>query len=111
MQKFQVLRTKGYATTIGQNYLEQGRYAEAIASTGSEPGLVDTATPDVTFTDATSSVLTNASAIGPSTSADQDLSGLQARAVTEDQKRQIIAVSGGVVPLDFDGDGDLDLLD
>ena len=54
MQKFQVLRTKGYATTIGQNYLEQGRYAEAIASTGAEPGLVDTARPDVIFTDATS---------------------------------------------------------
>ena len=30
MQKFQLLRAKGYGTTIGPNYLEQGRYAEAI---------------------------------------------------------------------------------
>src|SRR5882724_2222539 len=65
MQKFQVLRSKGYGTTIGQNYLEQGRYAEAIASTGAEPGLVDTATPDVVFSDATSSILPRTSGTGP----------------------------------------------
>lgn len=112
MQKFQALRSKAYATTIGQNYLEQGRYAEAISSIGSEAGLVNTATPEVTFTDATSSVLANASETQPgSTSADQILSALKAKAITEDQKRQIIASSGGVVPFDFDGDGDLDLLE
>src|SRR5262249_10180263 len=59
MQKFQTLRAKGYGTTIGQNYLEQGRYAEAIASTGAEPELVDPATPDVAFIDETSSILQN----------------------------------------------------
>ena len=32
-----------HGTTLGSNYLEQGRYAEAIASTGAEPDLVDTA--------------------------------------------------------------------
>ena len=39
--RFTELRQRGSATTIGQNYLEQGRYAEAIASTGAEPDLVD----------------------------------------------------------------------
>src|SRR6185369_15310105 len=103
MQNFQTLRSKGYATTIGQNYLEQGRYAEAISSIGSEPGLVNAATPEVIFTDATSSVLANASEAQPaSTSADQDLSNLKARAITDDQRRQIFAFNGGVVPFDFD---------
>jgi Flp pilus assembly protein TadD len=112
MQKFQLLRTKGYATTIGQNYLEQGHYAEAIASTGAEPGLVDTATPEVTFTDATSSMLTKLPGAEPtSISAEPDWGALKAKGLTEDQKRQIVAASGGVVPFDFDGDGDLDLLD
>jgi len=112
MQKFQVLRSKGYATTIGQNYLEQGRYAEAIASTGAEPGLVDTATPDVIFTDATSIILPKTPGNGPaSISQEPDWGTLKAKGLTEDQKRQIVAVSGGVVLFDFDGDGDLDLLE
>jgi Flp pilus assembly protein TadD len=112
MQKFQVLRTKGYATTIGQNYLEQGRYAEAIASTGAEPGLVDTATSDVIFTDATSSILPKTLGAGPaSINEDPDWRSLKAKEITEDQKRQIVGASSGVVPFDFDGDGDLDLLE
>src|SRR6185503_10176206 len=55
--RFLALREGGYGTVIGQNYPEQGQYAEAISSTGAEPGLVDPKTPDVVFTDATSSVL------------------------------------------------------
>ena len=53
IQRFQVLRGSGYATLLGQSYLEQGRYAEAIASTGAEKGLVDRRVPAVRFTDAT----------------------------------------------------------
>jgi Flp pilus assembly protein TadD len=111
MQKFQVLRTKGYATTIGQNYLEQGRYAEAIASTGAEPGLVNTATPEVVFTDATSSILPKPSGSATATAQEPDWVRLKAKGITEDQKRQIIAASSGVVPFDFDGDGDMDVLE
>src|SRR6266567_4589307 len=112
MQKFQVLRSKGYATTIGQNYLEQGRYAEAIASTGAEPGLVDAAKPDVIFTDATSSILPKTPGTGPgSISKEPDWGSLKAKGLTEDQKRQIVAASSGVVLFDFDGDGDLDILE
>ena len=50
--QFQELRQRGTGTTLGSNYLEQGRYAEAVASTGSEPGLVDKQTPEVVFADA-----------------------------------------------------------
>ena len=57
MERFEQLRGSNYATTFSQNYLEQGRYAEAIASTGAEAELVDARTPDVGFVDATRAVL------------------------------------------------------
>ena len=56
-ERFKQLRERGSATTIGNNYLEQGRYAEAVASTGAEPDLVDKRIPDVVFTDVTSTAL------------------------------------------------------
>ena len=49
MKNFQDLRQSGAATSIGQNYLEQGRYAEAIASTGAESELVDKTAPKILF--------------------------------------------------------------
>lgn len=56
LDKFQTLKSEGAATMIGQTYPEQGRYAEAVVSTGNEPDLVDPATPDVRFVDATKEV-------------------------------------------------------
>ncbi len=53
MLRFQALRESGAATSIGQKYLEQGRYAEAIVSTGAESELVDKAAPKVTFREST----------------------------------------------------------
>ena len=50
LARAQSLRTLGYSITFGNGYLEQGSYAEAIASTGAEPGLVDTAVPRAAFT-------------------------------------------------------------
>ncbi len=47
--KFQALREAGYGTAFSNNYLEQGRYAEAIASTGAESALVDASAAPVTF--------------------------------------------------------------
>ena len=47
--RFQKLRDAGYATTLGQTYPTQGRYAEALVATGGEPSLVDNATPAVVF--------------------------------------------------------------
>jgi tetratricopeptide (TPR) repeat protein len=87
IQQFQALRERGSGTTLGTNYLEQGRYAEAISSTGAEPEVVDKNTPDVTFTDVTSSVLPPS---GETAAAD---------------------ISGAVLLFDYDLDGDLDLLE
>ncbi len=49
IQQFQELRKSGAATSLGQNYLEQGRYAEALVSTGAEPELVDAAGVPIRF--------------------------------------------------------------
>jgi tetratricopeptide (TPR) repeat protein len=113
MQQFQKLRQGGYGTELGSKYLEQGRYGEAIASTGAESDLVSAATPDVTFTDATASVVSTASA--PAT--DSPAASLKAigRTINGAQwndaaKRDLAAsLAGGVTPFDYDGDGDLDL--
>jgi tetratricopeptide (TPR) repeat protein len=86
--QFSELRQRGSGTTLGASYLEQGRYAEAIASTGSEPELVDKRTPEVVFTDATASVLPNGDWTG-----------------TAEQN------TGAVLLFDYDLDGDLDLLE
>ena len=86
MRRFQTLRDSAYAVTYAQGYLQQGRYAEAMASTGAEPELVDRAAPDVTFADATSAAFAVAAA---PTSAG--------------------AAPGAVLLFDVDNDGDLNL--
>jgi Tfp pilus assembly protein PilF len=88
--QFQELRQRGTGTTLGSNYLEQGRYAEAVASTGAEPDNVDKQTPDVVFTDATSSELPPNNWPAPSA---HELR------------------SGAALLFDYDLDGDLDLLE
>ena len=85
MAKFEKLRESAYATTFSNAYLEQGRYAEAIASTGAEPGLIDEQAPNVVFTDATAAIASQAAALPPT--------------------------SGPLSLFDLDGDGDLDLAD
>ncbi|MBA3242791.1 MAG: VCBS repeat-containing protein [Acidobacteria bacterium] len=97
VQQFQSLRQSGAATTIGQNYLEQGRYAEAVSSTGAEADVVDKRTPEVVFTDATTSFLPGAKPNAPA--ADNPLKGGESGDV----------LNSGVTLFDFDGDGDLDL--
>ncbi|MGH9310601.1 MAG: FG-GAP-like repeat-containing protein [Vicinamibacterales bacterium] len=87
MQRFEALRDSAYGVTYAQTYLAQGRYGEAIASTGAEPDLVDAATPDVTFADATASALPS----GASPAAG--------------------SAAGSVMLVDVDGDSDLDLIE
>ncbi|MEO7274641.1 MAG: FG-GAP-like repeat-containing protein, partial [Vicinamibacterales bacterium] len=87
MERFQALRDSTYGNTYAQTYLAQGKYAEAIASTGAEAGLVDAAAPTLTFTDATGAML-------PSGPAGQPAS----------------AASGSVTLIDLDHDGALDLV-
>ena len=85
MQQFEQLRDSAYGVTYSQNYLSQGKYAEAVASTGAEPELVNPATPAVKFSDATTTMM----------SAPQPREGAR----------------GGVTLFDADGDGDLDLFE
>ncbi|HSD29936.1 MAG TPA: FG-GAP-like repeat-containing protein, partial [Vicinamibacteria bacterium] len=49
MARFQKLRDSAYKSALGSNYMEQGRYAEALPSTGAEPESVDPKTPAVTL--------------------------------------------------------------
>jgi len=86
MARFQKLSESGYAVTYSQTYLDQGRYAEAIVSTGTEAPLVDPKTPAITFADATTMI------------AGRSTSGTDRGAAS-------------VVAVDIDGDGNLDLLD
>jgi cytochrome c-type biogenesis protein CcmH/NrfG len=114
IQRFQELRQRGSGTVIGTNYLEQGRYAEALASTGAEPELVDRATPAVTFTDATASMLPKMTAGGASPNASsQPIIGRRFKSgeINDATKREIVnSLGGGVTLFDYDGDGDLDML-
>ena len=56
MTRFQALRDNPASVTYASSYLGQGRYAEALASTGLEPDLIDPATPAVGFVDATAAM-------------------------------------------------------
>jgi tetratricopeptide (TPR) repeat protein len=88
IQQFQALRERGSGTTLGTNYLEQGRYAEAISSTGAEPELADQNPIQVNFTDVTTI------------------------AVPKSNYFKTLGVpSGAVLLFDFDLDGDLDSLE
>jgi tetratricopeptide (TPR) repeat protein len=91
--QFQELRNRGTGTTLGANYLEQGRYAEAIASTGAEPELVDKAMPEVVFKDVTTELLPPG-----------DLTNSPVPTVED-------IPPGAVLLFDYDLDGDLDLLE
>jgi len=114
-ERFKELRERGSATTIGQNYLEQGRYAEAVASTGAEPELVDKTVPAVTFTDGTAAVLpgsADAAPLSPAGSAPASIFGRQFKASNwnEMSRKEVASAFGGNVSLfDMDGDGSLDL--
>jgi len=90
MDRFRQLREGGYGTTLGQSYPEQGRYAEAIASTGAEAELILRPTPPSTFIDVTAERFARPSVPGGRIGAHP-------------------AAGGGVLLADLDGDGRLDL--
>ena len=111
IQKFQELRQRGTGTTIGQNYLEQGRYSEAIASTGAEPELIDRAVPAVTFAEAPSLLPSKKpprSSVFPSPLGQTFKTAELAQ--TETNEDLVAGLGGFATLVDYDGDGDLDLL-
>ena len=112
IKQFQELRQRGSGSTLGTNYLEQGRYAEAIVSTGAEPELVDRAVPAVAFTDATAEILPGNSKAAESGTTSSPLLGRKFKSgeLNDAGRRELAASLGGNVTLfDFDLDGDLDL--
>jgi Tfp pilus assembly protein PilF len=106
LQHAQTLRTTAYAVTYGSGYLEQGRYAEAVTSTGAAPELVDATVPSVAFAPA---------AIGQSPRAAAAVESPFGRRfalgdITDAGARAIAAgLGGGLTLIDADNDGHLDL--
>jgi Flp pilus assembly protein TadD len=66
MQRFQKLRDSAYKSALGSTYMEQGRYAEAISSTGAETA--DPKTPAVRLVEKSGAVPAMAAARGASAS-------------------------------------------
>ncbi|MDO8679307.1 MAG: FG-GAP-like repeat-containing protein [Acidobacteriota bacterium] len=107
MERSQVVRDSGYGTTLSNGYMEQGRYAEGVASTGAEPELVDGATPPAGFTPApplgvaaTGDVTTSpfGRQYAPADLSDEGLRGIAA------------GLGGGLTLADIDRNGSLDLI-
>jgi tetratricopeptide (TPR) repeat protein len=130
MKHFQEIRANPSHTSFGKIYLEQGRYAEAVVSTGAESELVDRRTPEVAFVEKKDAVPARPATGSPITLALADLDG--------DGRLDAIEALGGAVRLlhneggdrfsdatgpsgvtgkaraavagDYDNDGDADLL-
>lgn len=108
----QTLRGTGYGVTFGTGYLEQGRHAEAMASTGAEPDLVDRAPSAARFTATRLGDASNAASTAVSSDASPSPFGRRFSAGTLDAAgaRALAAGLGGALALiDADGDGDLDV--
>ncbi|MFN2515164.1 MAG: FG-GAP-like repeat-containing protein [Pyrinomonadaceae bacterium] len=103
IQRFQQFRQSGAGTTLGNNYLEGGRYAEAIASTGAEADLIDKSTPEVKLTDATESFFKAAAT--DRRAKPRGRSRFKPAMLDANERAE------AVVLFDYDGDGDLDIFD
>lgn len=107
IERSQALRQTGYAVSFGTGYLEQGRLAEAVASTGAEPELVDPSPPSASFhaiaLDSSGTILGTPmpSPFGRRIAASE---------LADDGRKLAESLGGGLTLLDVDGDGDLDLV-
>ncbi|MFN7917796.1 MAG: FG-GAP-like repeat-containing protein [Vicinamibacterales bacterium] len=105
LTKAQELRRANYAVTFGTGYLEQGRYAEAIAATGAEPELVDPGTPPARFT---RTDVTPTAAPAPAPAFGRRIAPAD---LTDAGIRQLVAgLGGGQTLVDIDADGTFELV-
>jgi Flp pilus assembly protein TadD len=107
LARFQALRESGSAITFGSGYLEQGRYAEAIVSTGAEREVVNRSLPAVRF-------VAQPPLARPAAAAEIDPIGRRftpAELEPAGRRRIAAALAGGIALVDADGDGRLDLVD
>jgi tetratricopeptide (TPR) repeat protein len=101
IKKFQELRETNAGTNLGLTYLEQGKYAEAIASTGAESELVDKSTPKISFTN-------DAEFLPGQKPQPQQNSRFDVK--FSNKEKLLAAFEAGAAFFDFDGDGDSDLV-
>jgi tetratricopeptide (TPR) repeat protein len=105
LARVQALRQTGYGVTFGNGYSEQGRHAEAIASTGAEPDLTDSSIPATRFNPVVIERDDDqgaGAAPAPALLTRAQLDPAGARALTA-------SLGGGIALIDIDSDGDLDL--
>jgi tetratricopeptide (TPR) repeat protein len=127
MARFQALRDNPAAITYSSTYMEQGRYGEALASSGLEAELVDSTVPRANFSDATAIVFGGDEARGRASLLDVDhdgdldalLAGPAGLTLLTNEggrfarRRTIDSSSGdasGSIGGDYDNDGRADLL-
>lgn len=95
MARFQAVRDDPAAITYSNTYLEQGRYGEALASTGLEVELVDPQSPPIRFVDATAEMFGDADPRGRMTLVDVDGDGdLDAMRTSSDGLALLINANG-----------------
>jgi Tfp pilus assembly protein PilF len=107
---FNKLRASGYATTLGLNYGEQGRYAEAVISTGAEPDLVSKEAPNVKFVDATKETGLNVKFSNKPLGSALNRKLTKAEFEQETTKQDLVSPFSSSIGLpDYDGDNRFDL--
>ncbi|MCD9184908.1 MAG: FG-GAP-like repeat-containing protein [Pyrinomonadaceae bacterium] len=104
LKKFQTLRDTSAGVNISLNYLEQGRYSEAISSTGAEEELIDKKEPQVAFRQIANGIKNKNVLRVP-------VPGGTHRFLIKPQSiYQVLQLNqGGGTLIDFDRDGDLDV--
>ncbi|HYE74830.1 MAG TPA: CRTAC1 family protein, partial [Blastocatellia bacterium] len=107
---FSKLRETNYKTTFGNQYGEQGRYAEAVVGTGAEPDLVTKDAPNVKYVDATKELGLNVKFANKPLGTTLGRKLTKAEFDSEATKQELVSsLSSSIGLLDYDRDNKLDL--